>query len=164
MPKLGFRIGQGYDIHALVPGRALLLGGVAIEHEMGLLGHSDEDVLLHAVTDALLGALAMGDIGGHFPDHDPRYRGADSQWILQQVYGSVLERGWVLANLDSTLIAQRPKLARYIPAMRANLASLLQSDSSEISIKAKTNERFDAIGQGQAISAHVAVLLVPCDS
>lgn len=155
----GYRIGQGYDIHRLAEGRKLILGGVEIPWEKGLLGHSDADALLHAVTDALLGALSLGDIGEHFPDTDPAYRGADSKKLLALAYGLVRERGWRLVNLDATVFAEAPKLGPYKKEMRAVLATLLETEEERISVKAKTGEGVDAVGRGEAISAAATVLL-----
>jgi len=143
-----FRIGQGYDVHRLVPGRPLILGGVKIEHEYGLLGHSDADVLLHAVMDALLGALALGDIGTHFPPSDPQYKDADSGKLLETVWQMVTSKGYRLMNLDATIVCERPKLKPYIDAMRENIASLLATDIGQISIKATTEEGLGVSGSG----------------
>ncbi len=155
----GLRIGQGYDTHRLVEGRRLILGGVGIPYAKGLFGHSDADALLHAVTDALLGALSLGDIGEHFPDTDPAYRGADSKKLLSLAYGLVRERGWRLVNLDATVFAQEPKLGPYKKQMRSVLAALLETEEERISVKAKTGEGVDAVGRGEAISAAATVLL-----
>jgi 2-C-methyl-D-erythritol 2,4-cyclodiphosphate synthase len=154
-----FRIGQGYDVHRLVEGRPLILGGVHIEHERGLLGHSDADALLHAVTDALLGAAGLGDIGRHFPDTDERFRGADSRVLLREACAIVLRAGWRLVNLDATIIAQAPRLAGHIDAMRAVLAADLQADIGTINIKGKTNEKLGYLGRGEAIEAQAVCLL-----
>ncbi|MGH7786289.1 MAG: 2-C-methyl-D-erythritol 2,4-cyclodiphosphate synthase [Candidatus Binatia bacterium] len=153
------RVGQGWDIHRLVAGRPLRLGGLEIPHERGLLGHSDGDAVLHAVTDALLGALAAGDIGQHFPDTDPRYRGADSAVLLAAVVQMVAARRQRVGNVDVTVLAERPKLAPFVPAMRARLAALLGVDEACVSIKAKTMEGLGAIGAGEAIGALAVVLL-----
>lgn len=155
-----FRIGQGYDVHALVPGRALVLGGVTIDHPRGLLGHSDADALLHAVTDALLGALALGDIGSHFPDTDPRWRGADSRRLLRGALALVHEAGWEVGNLDCTIVAQAPRMAPHIPAMRAHLADDLDVPLDRVSVKAKTHERLGFEGREEGIAAQAVVLLV----
>ncbi len=155
------RIGHGFDVHALVPGRPLILGGVEIPHQRGLAGHSDADVLLHAVCDALLGALALGDIGQHFPDSDPAWAGADSRDLLRAVMGLVSERGWQVGNLDCTVIAQAPKLAPHIPRMRAHLAADLGVDESQVSVKATTTERLGFTGRGEGIAAQAVVLLQP---
>lgn len=156
----GFRIGQGYDVHALVPGRKLILGGVEIPFERGLLGHSDADALLHAVTDALLGAAGLGDIGRHFPDTDPRYQGADSRILLRDALALVLQQGWRPVNVDATLIAQQPRLAPHIPAMCQVLAADLGLDAGCVNIKGKTNEKLGYLGRNEAIEAQAVVLLV----
>ncbi|MEZ5650588.1 MAG: 2-C-methyl-D-erythritol 2,4-cyclodiphosphate synthase [Burkholderiaceae bacterium] len=153
------RIGQGYDVHALVPGRRLLLGGVEIPHSLGLLGHSDADALLHAITDALLGALALGDIGNWFPDDDPRWAGADSAHLLAAACAAVHERGWHIANVDSTVIAQAPRLAPHIDAMRERIASICGVDRTQVSVKAKTAERLGALGRREGIATQAIVLL-----
>ena len=153
------RIGQGYDVHKLVEGRALNLGGVKIPYEKGLLGHSDADVLLHAVSDALLGAAALGDIGKHFPDTDVRYKGADSLALLRQVNALLLERGFRAHNIDATIIAQKPKMLPYIDTMRANIATALQLNVEAVSVKATTEEGLGFTGSGEGISA-LAVCLI----
>ena len=153
------RIGQGFDVHALVKGRKLIVGGVTIPFEKGLAGHSDADVLIHAVCDALLGAAALGDIGGHFPDTDPKYKDADSRALLREVAGKVKQAGFLIANVDATLIAEAPKMAPHIPAMLANLAADLGIGSGQINVKAKTAERLGAIGRGEGIAAEAIVLL-----
>jgi 2-C-methyl-D-erythritol 2,4-cyclodiphosphate synthase len=153
------RIGYGYDVHRLVEGRKLLMGGVEIPFEKGLLGHSDADVLIHAIIDALLGALALGDIGAHFPDNDIAYKDIDSRILLRQVYELILDKGWKLANLDSTICAQAPKLRPFIEAMRLNLSVDLSSDLDQISVKATTEEGLGVSGQGEGISASCVVLL-----
>ena len=153
------RIGEGWDVHALVPGRALVIGGVPIPFDRGLLGHSDADVLLHAITDALLGAAGLGDIGRHFPDTDPRFRGADSVLLLQEAASRVAEGGWSIANIDSTVVAQAPRLAPHIAAMRERIAGALQLDASQVNVKAKTAEKLGPVGQGQSIEARAVVLL-----
>ncbi|MCI9581794.1 MAG: 2-C-methyl-D-erythritol 2,4-cyclodiphosphate synthase [Oscillospiraceae bacterium] len=153
------RIGHGYDVHRLVPDRRLVLGGVEIPFERGLLGHSDADVLTHAVMDALLGAAALGDIGQHFPDHDPAYAGADSLVLLDQVTVLLAERGWRVGNVDATVIAQRPKLASYIPQIRANLARRMGAELEQINVKATTEEGLGFTGGGEGIAAHAVVLL-----
>jgi 2-C-methyl-D-erythritol 2,4-cyclodiphosphate synthase len=158
--KLPYRVGLGSDIHALVPGRRLILGGVDVPHTSGLLGHSDADALLHAVTDALLGAAALGDIGGHFPDTDPEWRGADSRRLLRGALNSVHGAGWLVGNLDVTIHAQQPRLAPHIPAMRENLANDLQIASEAINIKSKTGERLGFVGRQEGISVDAVVLLV----
>jgi 2-C-methyl-D-erythritol 2,4-cyclodiphosphate synthase len=153
------RIGEGWDTHVLVPGRKLVLGGVEIPHERGLLGHSDADALLHAITDALLGAAGLGDIGRHFPDNDERFRGADSLVLLAEAARRVREGGWQLANVDSTVIAQAPKLAPHIEAMRSRIASALGIAAAQVNVKAKTAELLGPVGTGQSIEARAVVLL-----
>ena len=155
------RIGTGFDVHALVEGRRLILGGVTIPHSHGLEGHSDADVLLHAVANALLGALALGDIGHWFPPGDPRYAGADSAALLAQVAAEVERKGWRTANLDCTVIAERPRLAPHIPAMRARLAALLGVGLDCVSVKATTSEGLGFTGRGEGIAAQAVVLLEP---
>lgn len=154
-----YRIGLGYDIHKLTEGRDLIIGGVKITHEKGLLGHSDADVLIHAIIDALLGALALADIGTLFPDTDPKYKNADSTVLLQKVYDLIKSKNYVVANLDSNIVAQRPKMMPYIPKMKEVLCKILNVEEDRISIKAKTNENMDAVGQELAIEANAAVLL-----
>ena len=154
-----FRIGEGWDIHALVPGRKLLIGGVDIPFERGLLGHSDADVLLHAITDALLGAAGLGDIGRHFPDTDKRFAGADSLLLLAEAGRRVREAGFRIGNVDSTVIAQAPKLAPYIDAMRERIAVALELAPASVNVKAKTSELLGPVGQGLAIEARAVVLL-----
>lgn len=153
------RIGQGYDLHRLVAGRPLILGGVRIPHDMGLDGHSDADVLSHAITDALLGAVALGNIGQHFPDTDPAYKDADSLALLGRAYALVREAGYVLVNADATIIAQRPKLLPHLDAIREKLAHTLGCDVGMISVKAKTNEQVGPEGRQEAISVHAVVLV-----
>jgi 2-C-methyl-D-erythritol 2,4-cyclodiphosphate synthase len=153
------RVGQGFDLHALVPGRRLVLGGVAIEHERGLLGHSDADVLLHAISDALLGAAGLGDIGRIFPDSDPRYRDADSRALLAEVMQRVVQDGWRVANVDGTVLAEQPRIAPHVEAIRTSIAALLQVDRAQINVKGKTTERLGSIGRGEAIAASAVVLL-----
>ena len=155
------RIGHGYDVHRLAEGRKLILGGVEIPYEKGLDGHSDADVLTHAVMDALLGAAALGDIGKRFPDTDDRYLGADSIELLRAVNVALAEHGWRLGNLDATVIAQRPKLAPYIDAMRARIADALGADISAVSVKATTEERLGFTGDGSGIAAHAVCLIEP---
>ncbi|WP_054257666.1 2-C-methyl-D-erythritol 2,4-cyclodiphosphate synthase [Paenacidovorax caeni] len=157
---MNFRIGEGWDIHALVPGRRLVLGGVQVPHALGLLGHSDADVLLHAITDALLGAAALGDIGTHFPDSDAQFRGADSAVLLAEALRRVRAAGWEVGNIDSTIVAQAPRLAAHIPAMRTRIADALGLETGQINIKAKTAERLGPVGQGLAIEARAVALLV----
>lgn len=153
------RIGIGYDLHRLVEGRKLILGGVEIPFDKGLLGHSDSDVLTHAVCDALLGAAALGDIGSHFPDTDPRFRGASSLDLLSAVVGLISESGLTIANVDVIIIAERPKLSPYIQAMRERLADILGVELNRVSIKAKTNEGLESIGRGEAMAAHAVALV-----
>jgi 2-C-methyl-D-erythritol 2,4-cyclodiphosphate synthase len=157
---MNFRIGEGWDIHALVEGRRLVLGGVHIPYAKGLLGHSDADALLHALTDALLGAVALGDIGSHFPDTDARYKGADSAVLLAEAYRLVRAQGYAIANVDSTIIAQAPKMAPHIAAMRERMASILGVPVTHINVKAKTAEKMGPVGEGLAIEARAVVLLV----
>jgi 2-C-methyl-D-erythritol 2,4-cyclodiphosphate synthase len=159
MSSVNFRIGEGWDTHALVPGRKLIIGGADIPHTVGLLGHSDADVLLHAITDALLGAAALGDIGSHFPDTDARFKGADSSVLLAEVGRLLKERGHTIVNIDSTVIAQAPKLAPYIAAMRANIAKTLGLDVGQVNVKAKTAEKLGPVGQGLSMEARAVVLL-----
>ncbi len=154
-----YRVGSGYDIHQLAEGRNLIIGGVKITHEKGLLGHSDADVLIHAIIDALLGALAVSDIGTLFPDTDNKYKDADSTLLLTHVYKVVTNKGYVLVNLDSNIIAQKPRMMPYIPKMKETLCKILNADYSQISIKAKTKENMDSVGQGLAIEAYASVLL-----
>lgn len=153
------RIGHGYDVHRLVAGRALILGGVKIDYELGLDGHSDADVLLHAVSDALLGAAGLRDIGYHFPDTDPRYKGADSLKLLQIVGEKVREAGYRVSNIDVTMIAQRPKLLPYIPQMMENIASAVGIDVSRVNVKATTEEKLGFTGEGLGMSCHAVCLL-----
>ena len=155
-----FRIGHGYDVHRLVTDRKLILGGVEIPYEKGLLGHSDADVLVHAVMDAMLGALAMGDIGGLFPDNDPRYEGADSMKLLKRVTELIRENGYKIGNIDCTIIMQSPKLAPYIKKMRENIAETTECEISRISVKATTEERLGFTGSGEGAAAHAVCLLV----
>ena len=154
-----FRVGQGFDVHALVPERALIIGGVQIEHHLGLLGHSDADVLLHALTDALLGAAGLGDIGRHFPDTDPQYRAADSRVLLRTAYQLVREAGWQVVNVDATIHAQAPKMSPHIVGMIANIARDLAIAATSINIKAKTNEGLGHLGRQEGIAANAIVLL-----
>ena len=153
------RIGHGYDVHKLVEGRDLILGGVKIPYEKGLLGHSDADVMLHAVSDALLGAAALGDIGKHFPDTDPAYKGADSLELLRIVGQKIREAGYKVGNIDVTMIAQRPKLKDYIPQMRVNIARVLDGDGSQINVKATTEEHLGFTGDGSGMACHAVCLL-----
>ncbi|GAA6141261.1 2-C-methyl-D-erythritol 2,4-cyclodiphosphate synthase [Hydrogenophaga sp. 5NK40-0174] len=155
-----FRIGEGWDVHALVPGRALVLGGVTVPHHMGLLGHSDADALLHAITDALLGAAGLGDIGRHFPDTDAEFKGADSARLLQEAARRVRATGYEIGNVDSTVVAQAPKLAPHIPAMVARVAQVLDLQPSQVNVKAKTAEKLGPAGEGLCIEARAAALLI----
>ncbi|MGE5524719.1 MAG: 2-C-methyl-D-erythritol 2,4-cyclodiphosphate synthase [Rhodospirillaceae bacterium] len=155
------RVGQGYDVHALVSGRKLIIGGVEIPYEKGLAGHSDADVLLHAVCDALLGAAALGDIGSHFPDSDARYRGADSRVLLRAVRQLVQDSRWSISNVDTTIIAQAPRMAPYVAAMRANIADDLGIPVNAVSVKAKTTEGLGFEGRGEGIAAQAVALLLP---
>ena len=153
------RIGHGYDVHKLVPDRDLILGGVKIEYELGLLGHSDADVLLHAVSDALLGAAGLGDIGRHFPDTDPQYKGADSLKLLENVARKVTAAGYRISNIDVTMIAQRPKLKDHIPQMVINIAGAVGIDASRVNVKATTEEKLGFTGEGLGMSCHAVCLL-----
>lgn len=157
---MNIRVGQGYDVHKLVAGRKLILGGVEIDHPTGLLGHSDADALLHAITDALLGAVALGDIGRHFPDTDSRYAGADSRVLLRAAVALLAEKGWRTVNVDATLIAQKPKLAPHAPAMVANIAADLGIGVDCVNLKGKTNEKLGYLGREEAIEAQAVVLVV----
>ena len=157
---MNIRVGQGYDVHQLVEGRDLILGGVNIPFEKGLLGHSDADALLHAITDALLGAAGLGDIGSHFPDTAAEFKDADSRVLLREAYQSVQELGWKIVNVDTTVIAQKPKLAPHIPSMRANIAADLGLPENCVNIKGKTNEKLGYLGRMEAIEAQAAVLLI----
>ncbi len=156
---LPFRVGQGYDVHALVPGRPLIIGGVRIPFDRGLLGHSDADVLLHAITDALLGAAGLGDIGQHFPDTDPAFRGADSRRLLREAAARVRHAGWDVANIDATVVAQAPRLAPHIPSMREHIAHDLGVDVAQVNVKGKTTERLGFAGRGEGIEAQAVALL-----
>ncbi len=156
---MNFRMGEGWDVHALVPGRRLVIGGVEIAHSAGLLGHSDADVLLHAITDALLGAAALGDIGTHFPDTDAAFRGADSGVLLAEAARRVRAEGYEIGNVDSTVVAQAPRLAAHIPAMRERIALALALAVGQVNVKAKTAERLGPVGQGLAMEARAVVLL-----
>ena len=153
------RVGEGWDTHALVVGRPLVLGGVRVEHSHGLLGHSDADALLHAITDALLGAAALGDIGRHFPDTDPNFRGADSHALLAEAARRVRAAGWSIVNVDSTIVAQAPKMAPHIPAMCARIAEALGIEAGAVNVKAKTAEKMGPVGEGLAIEARAVCLL-----
>jgi 2-C-methyl-D-erythritol 2,4-cyclodiphosphate synthase len=154
------RVGQGFDVHQLAEGRKCVIGGVHIPHDMGLLGHSDADVLLHAISDAVLGALGLGDIGRHFPDTDPAYKDADSFVLLKRVWQLAKERGYVLGNADATIIAQAPKMAPHIPKMIERIAEALETDVSRVNVKATTTERLGFAGRGEGIAAQAVVCLV----
>lgn len=154
------RIGNGYDIHRLVSDRALILGGVKIPHELGLLGHSDADVLTHAIMDAMLGALSLGDIGHYFPPTDPKWAGADSLELLNQVHQLIRDRGWQIGNIDSVVVAERPKLKPHIETMRDKLAAVLELQPNQVGIKATTNEKLGPVGREEGICAYAVVLLV----
>jgi len=157
------RIGQGFDVHQLIEGRELIIGGVIIPYERGLMGHSDADVLLHAVCDALLGAAALGDIGRHFSDTDPRYKNIDSRVLLREVHRLLEERGYKVNNIDASIIAQSPKMAPYIPAMIANIAQDLQMSILDVNVKAKTAEHLGPVGRGEGIEAEVVCLIATRD-
>jgi len=154
-----FRIGQGFDVHPLVAGRRLVIGGVDIAHDKGLLGHSDADVLLHAICDALLGAAALGDIGRHFPDTDPRFKGIDSRELLRRVAGLVREEGFVPLNVDATIVAEAPRMAPHIPAMVAHIAADLGIDGGRVNVKATTTEKLGFAGRGEGIAAQAVCLV-----
>ena len=154
-----FRIGEGWDVHALVPGRPLVIGGVTIPYHLGLLGHSDADVLLHAITDALLGAAGLGDIGQHFPDTDPRWKGVNSVDLLQATGRLLSEAGWQIGNIDATVVAQAPKLAAHKPAMQTRIAKALGISTHQVNIKAKTAEKLGPVGMGQSIEARAVALI-----
>ena len=157
---MNIRIGNGYDIHRLVSGRKLILGGVEIAHELGLDGHSDADVLTHAIMDAMLGALSLGDIGHYFPPTDPKWAGADSLVLLSQVNQLILDKGWQVSNIDSVVVAERPKLKPHILAMRDQIAKVLQLNPDQIGIKATTNEKLGPVGREEGIAAYAVALLV----
>jgi 2-C-methyl-D-erythritol 2,4-cyclodiphosphate synthase len=159
MNPMSLRIGEGWDTHALVTGRPLILGGISIPHTHGLLGHSDADALLHAITDALLGAAGLGDIGRHFSDTDPQFKGADSIALLEEACRRVMAAGWRVINVDSTIVAQAPKMAPHIPAMRERIAAALQVTSDAVNVKAKTAEKMGPVGEGRAIEARAVCLL-----
>jgi 2-C-methyl-D-erythritol 2,4-cyclodiphosphate synthase len=159
MDLMNLRVGEGWDIHALVAGRKLILGGIELPFHLGLLGHSDADALLHAITDALLGAAALGDIGTHFPDTDGRFKGADSSLLLAEAARQVRELGFEIANVDSSVLAQAPKLQPFIPAMRTHIAQTLGLLADQVNVKAKTAEKMGPVGLGQAIEARAIVLL-----
>ena len=164
MQNKKLRIGLGYDIHRLVEGRDLIIGGVKITHEKGLLGHSDADVLIHAIIDAMLGALALDDIGTLFPDTDPNYKNIDSIILLKKVNDLIVKNGYKINNIDSNIIAQSPKMMPYIPKMKEKLANVLSIQFSDISIKAKTKEKLDAVGESKAIEANAIILLELCNN
>lgn len=157
---MNFRIGEGWDVHALVPGRKLILGGVEVPHTLGLLGHSDADVLLHAITDALFGAAALGDIGRHFSDTDAQFKGADSAVLLAEAARRVRAKGFEIGNIDSTIVAQAPKLAPHIEKMRERIAQVLGLDVEQVNVKAKTAEKLGPVGQQQAMEARAVALLM----
>ena len=157
---MNYRIGNGFDVHSFAAGRKLIIGGIEIPYEKGLAGHSDADVLLHAISDALLGSLALGDIGKHFPDSDDKYKNADSSFFLKESYKLVKGKGYKIGNIDSVIALQQPKLAKYIPQMLANIASTLGFDEDQISIKATTTERLGFIGREEGIAAFATVLVV----
>jgi 2-C-methyl-D-erythritol 2,4-cyclodiphosphate synthase len=159
MSDIGIRIGHGYDVHKLVEGRKLILGGVEIPYERGLLGHSDADVLVHAIMDALFGAAAMGDIGRAFPDNDPAYEGIDSMILLSRTREMLEQRGWQVGNVDATVIAQRPKLMTYIPEMTRRIAQVLQVEVDQVNVKATTEEKLGFTGRGEGISAHAVTII-----
>ena len=160
MSQFPYRVGQGFDVHALVEGRPLIIGGVTIPHAFGLLGHSDADVLLHAITDAVLGAAGLGDIGRHFPDTDPRFQGADSRALLREAVARVRRAGWEVGNIDATVHAQAPKIGPYAPAMVTNIAQDLGLQTDAVNIKAKTNERLGHLGRGEGIAATAVAMIV----
>ncbi|WP_313018948.1 2-C-methyl-D-erythritol 2,4-cyclodiphosphate synthase [Macrococcoides bohemicum] len=154
------RIGYGYDVHQLIEGRPLIIGGIELIHDKGLLGHSDADVLLHAITDAILGAVSLGDIGKFFPDDDPKYKGADSKVLLKNAYQHVLELGYEIGNLDATIIAEKPKFRPHIDAMRESIANVLNTDIFNVNVKATTNEKMGYLGRQEGIQAQAVVLLL----
>ena len=160
LPPLPMRIGNGFDVHAFAPGRRLVIGGVDIPHERGLEGHSDADVLLHAISDALLGAVALGDIGRHFPDSDPRWKGADSRSLLRHVFSLLVERGWRVGNVDATIIAQAPRMAPHVASMAANIAADLDIEADAVNVKATTTERLGFTGRGEGIAAQAVATIV----
>lgn len=157
---MNIKVGIGYDVHALVEGRPLILGGVKIPHTYGLKGHSDADVLLHSITDALLGAASLGDIGKHFPDTDSEFEGADSMRLLSVVYGILQKNGYSVGNVDATIVAEAPKMQTYINKMRENIAKVLQCDHSDVSVKATTNEKLGALGRNEGIAVHSVALII----
>ncbi len=155
-----FRIGHSTDIHQLVPNRKLILGGIEIPYEKGLLGHSDADALLHAITEAIIGALGLGDIGKHFPDNDPAYKDIDSKILLHKAYLLAKERGYIINNLDTTIFAEKPKMAPYIPQMRKTIAEILETDENNVNIKATRGEKLGFVGRGEGIACEAVVLLI----
>ncbi|SFF01088.1 2-C-methyl-D-erythritol 2,4-cyclodiphosphate synthase [Alteribacillus iranensis] len=155
------RIGHGFDVHQLTENRPLIIGGIKIDHPKGLMGHSDADVLLHAASDALLGAVGKGDIGKHFPDTDPAYKGADSAQLMREVFTMVKKEGWQLGNMDCTILAEKPKMAPYIHDIRQSIASILDADLTQINVKATTTEKLGFTGREEGIAAHAVVLLLP---
>lgn len=155
-----FRVGQGYDVHAFAEGRKLILGGIEIPHDRGLLGHSDADVLLHTITDAALGAIGEGDIGRHFPDTDPEWKDADSAKLLQYIWKMVEEKGYVLGNVDATIIAQRPKMAPYIEPIKNRIAELLNAHPSQVNVKATTTEKLGFTGREEGVASLATILLI----
>jgi len=157
---MNIRVGEGWDVHALVEGRKLILGGVEIAYDKGLLGHSDADALLHAITDALLGAAGLGDIGRHFPDTDPAFKGADSGVLLAEAAARVRAQGWQIGNVDSTIVAQAPRMAPHIAAMRERIAALLGLQPDQVNVKAKTAEKLGPVGEGRSIEARAVALLL----
>ena len=158
--NLNYRTGIGFDVHAFTTGRKLILGGIEIPFEKGLLGHSDADVLLHAISDALLGALSLGDIGQHFPDDDPKYKNADSKILLEKVYRLVLNKGYVLGNVDAVVAMQKPKLLPFIPDIRKKIAEILECNMDQVSIKATTTERLGFVGREEGVSAFATVIII----
>lgn len=155
-----FRIGHSTDIHQLVPNRKLILGGIEIPYEKGLLGHSDADALLHAITEAIIGALGLGDIGKHFPDNDPAYKDIDSKILLHKAYLLAKERGYIINNIDTTIFAEKPKMAPYIPQMRKTIAEILETDENNVNIKATRGEKLGFVGRGEGIACEAVVLLI----
>jgi 2-C-methyl-D-erythritol 2,4-cyclodiphosphate synthase len=158
-----YRIGFGYDVHAFAENRKLFIGGVEIPFEKGLKGHSDADVLLHAISDAILGALALGDIGQHFPDTDPQYENIDSKILMKKIYDLISEKGWIISNIDSTVVMERPKLKMYVPAIQNQISSILKIDLNQISIKATTSEKLGFVGLEEGVKAYAVVLLIKDD-
>jgi 2-C-methyl-D-erythritol 2,4-cyclodiphosphate synthase len=157
---MNIRVGQGFDVHQLVEGRPLIIGGIEIPYEKGLLGHSDADVLLHTISDAILGAIGEGDIGKHFPDTDPAFKGADSFSLLQRVWQLATDKGYSLGNIDATIMAQKPKMAPYIPQMNARIAEAVQAEANKVNVKATTTEKLGFTGREEGIAAQAVVLLV----